>query len=97
MKKLLLSLFIVSPLLTIAQTFSASGGSVPDNNTEVCFPVTVSGLPTTINSVFGLTTVCINLTHSYDGDLNILLKSPLGMSIVLANNNGGSGNNFTNT
>jgi subtilisin-like proprotein convertase family protein len=41
--------------------------------------------------------VLINLTHTYDGDLQIALVSPSGTEVILANHVGGSGNNFTNT
>lgn len=97
MKKLLLPLLCSFAIVTNAQTFSAGGGAIPDNNTEVCFPVTVSGLPTTIDTLFGLSQVCIDLTHTWDGDLKVRLKAPDGTIILLANNNGGSGDNFTNT
>jgi subtilisin-like proprotein convertase family protein len=96
MKKLLLAIFLF-PTYLFAQTFSAGGGTIPDTNTEVCFPVTVSGLPTAIDTLFGLSEVCINLTHTWDGDLKVRLKAPDGTIILLANNNGGSGDNFTNT
>jgi subtilisin-like proprotein convertase family protein len=98
MKKLLLSLILVFPFALEAQTFTNStGGSVPDNNTEVCFPVTVSGLPAQIDTSFGLSQVCINLNHTWDGDLNIKIKAPDGTYIMLSDNNGGSGDNYTNT
>jgi PKD repeat protein/subtilisin-like proprotein convertase family protein len=99
MKKLLLTFFGLFSLLLNAQTFTnPTGGAIPDNNTEVCFPLAVSGLPTAINTTtFGLITACINITHTYDSDLKIRLKSPDGTVILLANNNGGSMDNFTNT
>jgi subtilisin-like proprotein convertase family protein len=98
MKKLLLSLILVLPFVLKAQTFTNStGGSVPDNNTEVCFPVTVSGLPSQIDTSFGLSQICINLNHTWDGDLNIKIKAPDGTYIMLSDNNGGSGDNYTNT
>lgn len=70
---------------------------MPDNNTETCFPVTVSGLGSQIDTTFGLTQVCFTMTHTYDGDLNVKLRSPSGTVIMLADNNGGSGDNFNNT
>ncbi|MFL5764469.1 MAG: PKD domain-containing protein [Bacteroidia bacterium] len=97
MKKILLAFLFSTPFALNAQTFSAPGGSIPDSNTEVCFPVTVSGLPTTIDMTFGLSQVCINLNHTYDSDLKIKLKAPDGTVILLASNNGGSGDNFTST
>ncbi|MDQ3048419.1 MAG: proprotein convertase P-domain-containing protein, partial [Bacteroidota bacterium] len=98
MKKQLLLLLAVLPFIATAQTFThTTGGPIPDTNTEVCFPVTVSGLPTVIDTTFGLISACINVSHTYDGDLKIRLKSPDGTVILLANNNGGGGDNFTNS
>lgn len=98
MKKLLLSIIAFLPVAVVAQTFTnTTGGSIPDSNTEVCFPVSVSGLPTQIDATFGVSQVCVNLTHTYDGDIDIKLKSPDGTVVVLSSNNGGSGDNYTNT
>jgi PKD repeat protein/subtilisin-like proprotein convertase family protein len=97
MKKLIL-LFLFSPIIIQSQTFTNTvGGSIPDNNTEVCFPVAVSGLPSQIDTSFGVTQVCINLNHTWDADLNITLKAPDGTYIMLSDNNGGAGDNYTNT
>ena len=41
--------------------------------------------------------VCFDLTHTYDGDLNITLESPLGTIIALSTNRGGGGDNFVCT
>ena len=41
--------------------------------------------------------VCLNLKHSNAGQLEILLISPDGQFIELSTNNGGSGNDYTNT
>jgi subtilisin-like proprotein convertase family protein len=41
--------------------------------------------------------VCLDLVHTYDGDLDIVLTSPNGTVINLSNQNGGSGDNFTCT
>lgn len=98
MKKILLSIFLSTPILLFSQTFTNStGGSIPDNNTEVCFPVSVTGLSSQIDTAFGLAQVCINLTHTWDGDLKIKLKAPDGSVIMLSSNNGGGGDNYTNT
>lgn len=98
MKKFLLLLLISFPFITRSQTFSnTTGGAIPDNNTEVCFPLSVSGLSAQIDTSFGLTQVCIDLTHTWDGDLNIRLKAPDGTFVMLSDNNGGSGDNYTNT
>jgi subtilisin-like proprotein convertase family protein len=41
--------------------------------------------------------VNLTLTHTFDGDLVITLIAPDGTRIPLSNQNGGSGDNFTNT
>jgi hypothetical protein len=99
MKKITVFFFLFSSVFLSAQTYTNSaGGAIPDNNTEVCFPLTISGLPSQINTTsFGLTKVCLNITHTWDSDLKIKLKAPDGTIILLANNNGGSGDNYTNT
>jgi len=42
-------------------------------------------------------TVGINLTHTFDGDLEIFIISPLNTIVLLSNNRGGAGDNFTST
>ncbi len=97
MKKSLLSFLFAIPFFASAQTFTNSTGGAIVDNSEVCFPLIVSGLPTVIDTNFGVSQVCVNLTHTYDGDIDIKLKAPDGTVIVLSNNNGGSGDNYTNT
>jgi len=98
MKKFLLSMLLCTPFFLSAQTFTTTlGGPIPDNNTEVCFPLAVSGLPAQIDTAFGVTQVCVNLTHTWDGDLKIKLRAPDGTYVILSSNNGGSGDNYTNT
>ena len=41
--------------------------------------------------------VKVRITHSYDGDLTLSLIHPDGREIILAQNQGGSGNNFNDT
>ena len=80
-----------------ASTFStATAVAIPDNScTGATSPITVSGLPTSYSSN-GIT-IKINVTHTWDADVKILLESPTGELLALANANGGSGDNFTNT
>jgi len=81
-----------------AQTFSNStGGPIPDNNTLVCFPVTVTGLPGQIDTTFGVVTACLDIIHTYDSDLRIYLKGPNNLMIELSSTNGGSFQNYTGT
>ncbi|MEO5572179.1 MAG: PKD domain-containing protein [Bacteroidia bacterium] len=98
MKKILLFAFASLPLFVFSQSYTYTGNfPIPDNATEVCVPVTVSGLPVVINSTFGLSGFCFDITHTYDSDLQIRLKSPNGNSIFIANAVGGADDNFTAT
>ncbi len=98
-KLLLLSTLVFSLFSGKSQTFySSAGGAIPDGGPLVSFPMTVSGLsPSTIDTVFGLETVCFNITHTWDADLNISLQSPDGTIIDLSTGNGYDGDNYTNT
>ncbi len=99
MKKLLSLLTVFCGAFSFAQTFNGSGGSIPDNNTYINFPIAVSGLsPANLNTTsFGLESVKMNITHPYDGDLRIKLQSPDGTLYVLTSSLGGDGDNYTNT
>jgi subtilisin-like proprotein convertase family protein len=97
MNKLITFLFLI-PIHLTAQTFTGGGGIINDVATSD-FPLTVSGLsPANIDTAnFGLEQVCINLTHTYDGDLDIRIIAPDGTNISLSNGNGGGGQDYTNT
>src|SRR4051812_7920219 len=87
-------------LFSYSQTFTNStGGNIPDNNTYVQFPINVSGLSSaSLNyTSFGVESVKINLTHTYDEDLRIKLQSPDGNVFVLTSSIGGDGDDYTNT
>lgn len=65
-------------------TFSTtSGGGIPDNNFAVCFPIVVSGLPSIIDTSFGVMEVCIDIQHPEVGELKVFLKSPIGDTVYL--------------
>ena len=83
-----------------AQTFTGSGGAIPPTapgtgSIYTCFPATVSGVGT-INSSYGLSQVCMTLTHNVTEDLEILLRAPDGTYVPLSIQNGASAN-FTST
>jgi len=82
-----------------AQTFTANPNSAINDNATTDYNLTVSGLsPSTIDTLnFGLETVCINLTHTWDSDLNIYIIAPDGTSSALTMGQGGSDDNYTNT
>jgi subtilisin-like proprotein convertase family protein len=80
----------------------ASAATITYNSTDVPKP-----LPdlTTTNSVLNIpdnflildVNLQFNITHTFDGDLEISLGSPSSVFQLLVNNRGGSGDNFNNT
>jgi subtilisin-like proprotein convertase family protein len=90
---------LLIPTISIAQTFTANPNSAINDNATTDYNLTVSGLsPSTIDTLnFGLETVCINLTHTWDSDLNIYIIAPDGTSAALTMGQGGSDDNYTNT
>ncbi len=102
MKKIILAVLICSATLHLvySQTFSTTAtlpATIPDNNTAVDFPVTVSGLQNTISPTFGIYMACLSITHPWVSDLKISLISPAGDTIILSNHNGGAGQNYSAT
>lgn len=96
MKKLLL-LGMLCPFFSFSQTFTGGTGPIYDNTT-IDIPVSVSGLSSSIDTInFGLETICINLTHTYDADLTVSIVAPDGTVSMLFSGIGGGGDNFTNT
>ncbi|MDO8368042.1 MAG: HYR domain-containing protein [Saprospiraceae bacterium] len=101
---------LLSIVMANAQTFpgnnisTAGTNVIPSAGTGGCTvaPQTTGG---TIfqNAVAGvganaaLASVQINLTHTFDSDLDIYLQSPSGQIIELSTDNGGAGDNYTNT
>ena len=81
-----------------AQTFNGTFGLIPDDLSTIVFEADVSGLPQTMDTTnFGLEEICFNITHTYDSDLTIRLKSPSGKIITLIESIGGDQDNFTLT
>ncbi|HUM45321.1 MAG TPA: CotH kinase family protein, partial [Chitinophagales bacterium] len=90
--------FIVFGHFLFAQTFTASVNEViPDDGSVVTFDMNVTGLPEEIDTMYGLETVCLNITHTWDSDLQIKLIAPDGTVILLLSGVGGDGDNFTGT
>ncbi len=80
-----------------SQTFSNNTPvNIPDNNcTGATSSINVTGYLAPINTAN--ITVTINITHTFDGDLEILLIAPNGQVLGLVNRRGGGGDNFINT
>jgi len=98
MKRIFTTLFFTSLCSLFAQTFVGGGGAIPDFPLGTqCYNINVSGLTGNLYSNYGLATVTVNITHPYDGDLEIVLISPNGIQTILSSNNGGAGDNYTNT
>ena len=95
---------IVGGAATIAKTFTNSSTySIPEGGVTSSWTGTGSVFAQSDIAVSGLlagwnfTSVSINTTYNYDGDLIAYLFNPCGDKIQLLKLNGGSGDNFTNT
>ncbi len=102
MKKITLTLFALLVTLSMwqvnAQTIPGSTGGVPDSNCPIDTPFTApSTLTGSIGTDYEIVNVTIDISHTFDGDLEIKLQSPSGTIHNLAINEGGSGDNFTST
>lgn len=96
--RLPLLLFFALPAFLSAQTFSATGGPVPDDGTVIMFDIPVSGLPAVIDTQnFGLESVCFSMYHTWNSDLSVSLRSPDGTVIPLMSGIGGDQDGFDNT
>lgn len=96
--RLLLSA-LAFPIFLQAQTFTATGGPIPDDGTLITFDMPVSGLPAqamdTLN--FGIESICLNMTHTWNSDLSLSLRAPDGTVIALFSGIGGDTDGFENT
>lgn len=68
-----------------------------NSNTTITSTINVAGLNMTNMSVGSIESVCMNLDHTWDSDLDIYLICPDGTQFMLTTDNGGSGNNYNNT
>lgn len=81
----------------LSQSFSGGTGSILDNQT-IDIPISVSGLPAAIDTTnFGLEQVCLDITHTYDSDMDISLVAPDGTVVLMISALGGSGDDFSAT
>jgi len=86
--------FLLSPYLLLAGVTSIENNISQAITDNTCFNKTFN-MPTSV--IIGSTTIEVNLTHTWRGDLNLTLTSPLGTSIDLSSRNGSSANNiYTN-
>jgi subtilisin-like proprotein convertase family protein len=69
----------------------------PSDPFEAQLEVTSINSLTIINAEAQICGVCVNLETDFDGDIRLYLKSPSGQTMELSTNNGGAGDNYTNT
>ncbi len=91
-------LFLMLKMLH-AQTFYGTGGNIPDDGNSIDFTLQVQNLqPPFINTTNrGLESVCVNITHTWDADLDISLIAPDGTQVQLTAGLGGDGDNYSVT
>ncbi|MFK7807200.1 MAG: proprotein convertase P-domain-containing protein, partial [Saprospiraceae bacterium] len=100
--KLLLSsgLLCLSLVLT-AQTFTSNpGAAIPDNSCDVTneFTLDLSGESlANLDAAFGLETVCLDISHSWVGDIGIAIIGPDDTYVELSVTNGGDDSDYTGT
>ncbi len=94
----LLAILLLLGFQLQSQTFSGSGGHIPDDGNSIDFEIVVSGLPNTMDTLaFGLQSVCLNITHAWVGDLAVSLIAPDGTVLLLFSSLGGDTDGFVNT
>jgi len=89
---------LASATISVSQTFNGTGGLIPNNGNPGYYYINVLGLsPSGIDTIYGLESVSLNITHQYVGELKIEVISPCGNTILLTESLGGDGDNFVNT
>lgn len=97
MKSVFTFLLLLPQCLLLGQTFTSTVNQpVPDDGSPITFPLEVNGLPSEINGSFGLVAACLNMTHTWDSDMDVRLKSPDGTVFLLFTGVGGDGDNWEN-
>lgn len=98
-RKLLTTIcLLAASACTYAQSFAQTENSwIPDDGSSISFEINVSGLPTVIDGSFGLESVCFNIDHTWDSDLDIRLIAPDGSNFLLVSGVGWGVQNFVNT
>ncbi|MCF6295059.1 MAG: T9SS type A sorting domain-containing protein [Flavobacteriaceae bacterium] len=98
MKKITLLFILFATLTVSSQTFTGATGAIPDSNCDVTneFSVTVTGVGI-LGASNSFSEAIINITHTYDADLDITLIAPDATAVELSTDNGGSGDNYTGT
>ncbi len=78
---------------TVQEIFTSSDVPISiTDNTTVTSSIFV-GASGTVNDV----NIGLDITHTWDADLDIILQSPAGTRVILSSDNGGSGDHYTGT
>ena len=80
------------PSFTNQQDFQIS-----PTNKAIYSPIDVFGVQPALLDAGVIRSVCMNITHAWDDDLDIYLISPGGQFVELSTDNGANGDNYTNT
>ena len=80
-----------APPVTTTRTFSSSTAlNIPDNNSAwTVRSLSVASMPSTLTAA----TISLNISHTWIGDLEVMLTSPTGRSLTLHGQTGGSADN----
>lgn len=100
MKKLLwIAYLLASYIHVFGQTFNGGGIAIPDNGPVVTSTITVNQLAVNSidTSIYGLESVCVNITHPYVADVRLVLEAPDGTTVLLVDGVGGGGDDFAGT
>ncbi len=71
--------------------------TIAPTNALISSPINVFGVQPTVLGPGVIRSVCMNITHGWDDDLDIFLISPSGQILELSTDNGADGDNYTNT
>ncbi|MEO7176596.1 MAG: proprotein convertase P-domain-containing protein, partial [Saprospiraceae bacterium] len=69
----------------------------PPGSVPTISEITVLGIQPTNLTAGMINSVCVNITHNWDDDLDIFLVSPAGQAVELSTDNGQDGNDYVNT
>ena len=98
MRHTLLILLAFATTTSFSQSFyQLENTGIPDDGTDITFEMSVTGLPDVIDADFGLESVCFNINHTWDSDLDVKLIAPDGSAFILVSGVGWGEVNFTNT
>ncbi|RMG82453.1 MAG: PKD domain-containing protein, partial [Bacteroidetes bacterium] len=85
-------------IISNSYTYSEPSANLSITNTvTVTSPINVSGFSQSTVGVGTIESVCLDITHTWDSDLDIYLECPDGTRFELSTDNGSSGDNYTNT